>query len=71
VVHLVGGMTRKESDTGRFDHFAFEATDFDAMRERLRALGVAFEESVFAGARLKQLFFPDPDGVKIELNFRG
>ena len=71
VVHLVGGMAAKGADTGRFDHFAFEATDFEAMRGRRQALGVAFEENIFAAARLKQLFFPDPDGVKIELNFRG
>lgn len=71
VVHLVGGVPGEAQDTGRFDHFAFEAEDFEAMRSRLQAKGVAFQENIFAAAHLKQLFFPDPDGVKIELNFRG
>jgi catechol 2,3-dioxygenase-like lactoylglutathione lyase family enzyme len=71
VVHLVGGAPGDTKDTGRFDHFAFEAEDFDAMRARLQAKGIAFQENIFAAASLKQLFFPDPDGVKIELNFRG
>ena len=70
LVHLVGGMASAAESTGRFDHFAFEADDFDAMRSRLQAQGVAFQENIFAAVGLKQLFFPDPDGVKIELNFR-
>ena len=71
VVHLVGGVAVGAETTGRFDHVAFEAHDFDAVRARLAAQGVAFQENNFAAAKIRQLFFPDPDGVKIELNFRG
>jgi catechol 2,3-dioxygenase-like lactoylglutathione lyase family enzyme len=70
VVHLVGGAADTGADTGNFDHVAFEADDFDAMRSRLQAQAIAFQENIFAAAGLKQLFFPDSDGVKIELNFR-
>jgi catechol 2,3-dioxygenase-like lactoylglutathione lyase family enzyme len=70
VVHLVGG-TDAMGATGSFDHVAFEAEDFDAVRDRLQARGVAFRENHFPAARIRQLFFADPDGVKIELNFRG
>ena len=70
VVHLVGGTASAAESTGNFDHVAFEADDFDAMRARLQAQAIAFQENIFAAAGLKQLFFPDPDGVKIELNFR-
>jgi len=70
VVHLVGGAPSGDS-TGSFDHVAFEADDFEGMRARLAALELAFEENAFPAARLHQLFVHDPDGVKIELNFRG
>jgi catechol 2,3-dioxygenase-like lactoylglutathione lyase family enzyme len=71
VVHLVGGADAGPETTGSFDHVAFEADDFEAVKARLVARGVAFKENHFAAAKIRQLFFPDPDGVKIELNFRG
>jgi catechol 2,3-dioxygenase-like lactoylglutathione lyase family enzyme len=71
VLHLVGGAPSESPTTGSFDHVAFEAADFEAMRQHLVAMGVGFQENDFASIGLKQLFFPDPDGVKVELNFRG
>jgi catechol 2,3-dioxygenase-like lactoylglutathione lyase family enzyme len=71
VVHLIGGVASSAETTGSFDHVAFEAEDIDTLRSRLEAQGVAFHENNFAAIGLRQLFFPDPDGVKIELNFRG
>jgi catechol 2,3-dioxygenase-like lactoylglutathione lyase family enzyme len=70
VVHLVGGMASTGESTGRFDHFAFEAEDFDATRSHLEAKGIAFHELVVPASDVRQIFFRDPDGVKIELNFR-
>ena len=71
VVHLVGGAAPGAETTGSFDHVAFDADDIDTVRARLQAQGIAFQENNFAAAKIRQLFFPDPDGVKIELNFRG
>ena len=71
VVHLIGGVPGAQVGTGAFDHYAFAADDFEATRTRLQDRGIAFQENHFAAANLRQLFFPDPDGVKIELNFRG
>ncbi|MGH7023159.1 MAG: VOC family protein [Caulobacteraceae bacterium] len=70
VVHLVGGA-RAATDTGSFDHVAFDAENFDAMRARLCDHEIAFGENDLPSFGLRQLFFLDPDGVKIELNFRG
>jgi catechol 2,3-dioxygenase-like lactoylglutathione lyase family enzyme len=70
VVHLVGGADAAGA-TGSFDHVAFEAEDFDEVRAQFTAMGVDFKENHFPAAGIRQLFFPDPDGVKIELNFRG
>ncbi len=68
VVHLVGDAPG--GPTGSFDHVAFEASDFPAMRARLADLGVEFQENTFAAAGLSQIFLRDPDGVKLEFNFR-
>jgi catechol 2,3-dioxygenase-like lactoylglutathione lyase family enzyme len=70
VVHLVG-RARSAASTGSFDHVAFEADDFEMVRGRLVEHGVEFAENDVPAFNIKQLFFPDPDGVSIELNFRG
>ena len=60
---------RADDSTGPFDHVAFRAADFDAMRAKLAASGVTFRERIVPGGALKQLFVPDPEGVMVELNF--
>jgi catechol 2,3-dioxygenase-like lactoylglutathione lyase family enzyme len=71
VVHLIGGGRGEPApSTGAFDHVAFEARDFDAVLARLTRLGLAPDQMVVPGGRLRQIFVQDPDGVKIELNFR-
>ena len=71
VVHLIGSAASGAATTGSFDHVAFEAEDFDGVKERLTEQGVEFKENHIPDFRIRQLFFPDPDGVNIELNFRG
>jgi catechol 2,3-dioxygenase-like lactoylglutathione lyase family enzyme len=70
VVHLVGDAA-SGADTGSLDHVAFEARDFAGTRKRFQDLKIAFEEAVVPSAQVRQLFVRDPDGLKIELNFRG
>ena len=55
--------------TGAIDHIAFRATGLRQMIEHLRAEGVAFTQRRANGQALFQLFFHDPNGIKIELNF--
>ena len=55
--------------TGAIDHIAFRATGLRAMLERLREDGVAFSKRRANGQALFQVFFQDPNGIKIELNF--
>ncbi|HEY1561484.1 MAG TPA: VOC family protein [Caulobacteraceae bacterium] len=72
VVHLVDAkamIVLETGSTGAFDHVAFQAEDFEATRDRLERAGVPFQANVFPDFGLKQLFFLDPDGVKVELNF--
>jgi len=56
--------------SGAIDHVAFECEGFDEIRTRLELLKVDYAENSFPKFNLKQLFFKDPNGVTLELNFR-
>ncbi|MBU6297903.1 MAG: VOC family protein [Alphaproteobacteria bacterium] len=82
VVHLVLESERKDgraprsasakpAETGALDHIAFRGRDLEATRALLRARGLEFAECAVPGKPLFQIFVRDPDGVLIELNFRG
>ena len=55
--------------TGAIDHIAFRAKGLRQMIQHLRAEGVPFNQRRANGQALFQLFFHDPNGIKIELNF--
>lgn len=82
VVHLIGtggemkGLTdylgeRKARDdgTGALDHLAFLADDLEGFRQRLVKHDVAYRERTLPSLGLRQLFFVDPSGLTIEMNF--
>ncbi len=51
-------------------HIAFAAQDYDEVLARLQRLGVAVRINDNPGNIVRQLFLFDPNGVKIEINFR-
>ena len=55
--------------TGAIDHIAFRATGLRAMMAHLKSENVPFTQRRANGQALFQLFFYDPNGVKIELNY--
>ena len=55
--------------TGALDHIAFRATGLRTMMEHLGTQGVPFSQRRANGQALFQLFFYDPNGIKIELNY--
>jgi catechol 2,3-dioxygenase-like lactoylglutathione lyase family enzyme len=55
---------------GPVDHLAFAATDHDALAARLEAAAVPAVANDVPAAGIRQLFFDDPNGVRIELNVR-
>lgn len=82
VVHLIGvdadnpsglhaylGDKAAASGTGSLDHLAFIATNVVDFRQCLGREGVSFRERTVPGLRLHQVFFEDPSGVTIEMNF--
>ncbi len=63
-------VSTRAPGTGPVDHIAFNAQDYDGMRARLESRGVALSANHLDEIGLRQLFFHDPNGVAIELNFR-
>ena len=65
------GRTSQDSGTGTgaIDHIAFRATGLRQMLEHLRAEKVPFTQRRANGQALFQVFFYDPNGIKIELNY--
>ena len=57
------------SGTGALDHLAFLATDWRSLRGRLLSAGLEFRERTVPDLGLHQVFFQDPSGLTIEMNF--
>ena len=57
--------------SGAIDHIAFACEDIDGFKDRLTRLEVPFGETGLASATIRQLFLRDPNGIVVELNFRG
>lgn len=55
--------------TGAIDHIAFRASGLREMMVHLKDEGIDFRQRRANGQALFQLFFHDPNGIKIELNF--
>ncbi|MFN2462128.1 MAG: VOC family protein [Candidatus Velthaea sp.] len=70
VIHLTETTHAAESGTGSIDHVSFRAGGLRAMREGIRARGIAAEERTVPRNGDVQLFLADPNGVTIELTFR-
>lgn len=65
------GRTSQDAGTGTgaIDHIAFRATGLRAMLDHLKNEGIEFMQRRANGQALFQLFFYDPNGIKIELNY--
>jgi catechol 2,3-dioxygenase-like lactoylglutathione lyase family enzyme len=72
VVHLVK-VDRPAADSAgsSLDHFAFDIADYDEALARVEATGLSFRATTTPGTSVKQIFVRDPNGVTIELNWKG
>ncbi len=59
-----------KSTPAPIDHVAFAAADYGELAARLDAAGIEAVANDVPAAGLRQLFFTDPNGVRIELNVR-
>jgi catechol 2,3-dioxygenase-like lactoylglutathione lyase family enzyme len=75
IVHLSIREAGASTDTGKFNHIAFSATDLNGTIRHLRRLGIEFEvvkvppmeNHPRSGGT--QIFLADPDGIALELQF--
>ena len=58
-----------EGPTGSLHHVAFRCADFDGTLAHLTGLDIEVQTNAVPGARVRQIFLSDPDGVLLELNF--
>ena len=65
----LGRTSQAAAGTGAIDHIAFRATGLRDMMEHLKREKVDFRQRRANGQALFQLFFHDPNGIKIELNY--
>lgn len=70
IVHIIAGKPIASRETGAVDHFALKATgDIDTTLEKIRSNGVLYTMRKLERTGVTQVFFRDPDGVGVELNF--
>jgi catechol-2,3-dioxygenase len=74
LLHLTGFESQSTDDietrsTGWFSHIAFGCEDLTATAARLGKLGIEYEMDAVPELGQTQLFFTDPAGIGVELNF--
>jgi len=57
--------------SGAVHHVALNCAGYDATKKRLTARNLDFVENAVPQINLRQLFVREPNGIMIELNFRG
>ncbi|AOJ72405.1 MULTISPECIES: VOC family protein [Burkholderia] len=63
------GESRAPNVTNTFDHVAFACSDLPETIARLQRFGIRFSSADVPLTRQHQLFFDDPAGNGVELNF--
>ena len=69
ILHVIGGRPSAELVKGVIDHMAFTAHDLRAVVAKLADRGIAYELRRLPAYGTWQLFFMDPNGAKVELDF--
>ena len=67
---LTVGERAAQAGTGPVDHIAFSASDYAAVTARLAAAGIEPVRNDVPGGGPRQLFFSDPDGLRVEINVK-
>ncbi len=69
ILHVIAGREKKDLVKGVLDHMAFTAQDLPGTVEKLKAHGIDYELRKLPSYGTWQLFFMDPNGAKVELDF--
>ena len=60
----------RQGGPGPVDHIAFNGSDYDSFVDRLTKLGIEPVRNEVPSGGLRQLFFDDPDGLRVEINVK-
>lgn len=69
ILHIVGGRTRDALQPGVIDHMAFTAHGLEATLALLTARGIQHACRRQPESGVWQVFFFDPNGARVELDF--
>jgi catechol 2,3-dioxygenase-like lactoylglutathione lyase family enzyme len=69
ILHIVGGRPRSDLKPGVIDHMAFSGKDLAATLAQLESRRIEYDCRQQVDTGLWQIFFLDPNGAKIELDF--
>ncbi|HXX85799.1 MAG TPA: VOC family protein [Casimicrobiaceae bacterium] len=69
ILHVIGGRPKSDLKAGVIDHMAFSGRDLGATLALLKARGIEHECRRQVGSGVWQVFFHDPNGAKVELDF--
>lgn len=69
LLHIIGGRPKEQLKPGVLDHMAFSATGLVPTLQRLDELGIHYAHRRQAGVGTWQVFFFDPNGARVELDF--
>ena len=69
ILHVIAGRPLPNPRRGVLDHMAFSATNLKQATERLKAHGVRYDLGRQTETGVWQLFFQDPNGAMVELDF--
>lgn len=69
VVHLYSGRDAGEPTSSALDHIAFRVDEIDSILSRLDANLITYDTATVPDLESKQVFFRDPDGIQVELNY--
>ena len=69
ILHVIAGIERKVLVEGVIDHMAFSGRDLAGTVAKLKARGVAHDLRRLPAYGTWQLFFHDPNGAKVEIDF--
>ena len=69
ILHVIAGVEKSRLVKGVIDHMAFSAKGLAAAVAKLKKGSIKYELRQQVGSGTWQLFFFDPNGAKVELDF--
>jgi catechol 2,3-dioxygenase-like lactoylglutathione lyase family enzyme len=69
VLHVIAGRAMPKDPAGVLDHMAFTGRDLVATVSTLKQRSIPYDLRRLVGSGAWQLFFRDPDGAVVEIDF--